>query len=458
MLPYMKNAEHFTSTDPFRVNSSDPNPTAIFPSQGQNGPIAASFNDWYSDMTIPYNEAINKFDVPLNYDPDSGNPFGQYNSATSVNRTTGKRSYAASTYYAYNAARSNLVVLTGAQATKINFANSTGSRGSITATGVSFVSGSTSYNVRARKEVILSAGSFQSPQLLELSGIGNPTILQQFGITPLIDLPGVGENLQDHPLISASYELKPGKTTFDILRNNATYAAAAQAQYATTHDGIYATTISTVAFVNLATFVSDAKKLVLMTAQLLKDIVTGGTTPLQRAQYAIQTYWLTQKLGHVEFVFNPGYFGAGVPKANTSYIAMLMVLQHPFSRGNVHINSSDPLAKPACDPNYFSNKFDQYSLVEALKFSLKVSQTEPLASSIVTRQDPAPNVTSDADLLNYAKTYLRTIHHPIGTVAMASKALGGVVDSNLKVYGTTNVRVVDASIIPLHMGTHLSRT
>ncbi|KAG8742419.1 hypothetical protein FRC10_001553 [Ceratobasidium sp. 414] len=462
-------------TDPFRVNSSDPNPTAIFPSQGQNGPVSASFNDWYSDMTIPYNEAVNKSGVPLNYDPDSGNPFGLYNSATSVNRTTGKRSYAASTYYAYNAARPNLVVLTGAQATKINFANTAGSGGTITATGVSFVSNSTSYNVQARKEVILSAGSFLSPQLLELSGIGNSTILQQFGITPLINLPGVGENLQDHPLISASYELKPGKTTFDILRNNATYAAAAQAQYATTHDGIYSTTTSTVSFVNLATFVSDVKKLVSMTTQLVKDIATSHTTSLQRKQYAIQTYWLTQKLGHVEFVFNPGYFGAGVPKANTSYIAMLMVLQHPFSRGSVHINSSDPLTKPNCDPNYFSKKFgkstrvlshifmsniqiDQDSLVEALKFSLKVSQAEPLASSIVARQDPAPNVTSDADLLNYAKTYLRTIHHPIGTVAMAPKALGGVVDSNLKVHGTTNVRVVDASVIPLHMGTHLSRT
>ncbi|KAG8785534.1 hypothetical protein FRC12_017462 [Ceratobasidium sp. 428] len=457
LLPYMKKAEHFTSTDPFRSSFGDPNPTAIFPSQGQDGPVAASYNDWYSDMTTPYNQAIIKSGVPANYNPDSGDPFGHYNSATSVNRTTGKRSYAGSAYFAYNAARPYLIVLTGAQATKVNFSNATRVGDKITATSVSFVSNSASYEVRVRKEVILSAGSFQSPQLLELSGIGNSTILQQFGITPLIELPGVGENLQDHPLISASYELKPGHTTFDILRNNLTYAAAAQAQYATTHDGIYATAISILSFVDLKTFVQDKLKLLATTAQFLLKLGTGAT-PLQRAQYAIQSYWLTQKLGHVEFIFNPGYFGAGVPKANTSYIAMLMVLQHPFSRGSVHINSADPLAKPTCDPNYFSKTFDQYSLVEALKFSLKVTQTEPLASSIVARQDPAPNVTSDADLLTYAKSYLRTIHHPIGTAVMASKKLGGVVDSKLKVYGTTNVRVVDASVIPLHMGTHLSRT
>lgn len=73
-------------------------------------------------------------------------------------------------------------------------------------------------------------GSFQSPQLLELSGIGNSTILKQYGITPLVDLPGVGENLQDHGFLATSYELKPGKTTLDILRNNATFAAEARAQ------------------------------------------------------------------------------------------------------------------------------------------------------------------------------------------------------------------------------------
>jgi choline dehydrogenase-like flavoprotein len=132
--------------------------------------------DWYSDMTIPYGQAMVNLGFPANYNPvsfpirslqcilkplrqDSGDPFGNYNSATAINRTTGKRSYAANTYYAYNAGRSNLVVLTGAQATKINFANATNG-GNIAATGVSFVSNSTSFSVRARKEVILSAGAF----------------------------------------------------------------------------------------------------------------------------------------------------------------------------------------------------------------------------------------------------------------------------------------------------------
>ncbi|KAF8604818.1 alcohol oxidase [Ceratobasidium sp. AG-I] len=455
LLPYMKAAEKFTGIDPFRVNSTVPDSGAIFPSQGKTGPISASYNSWYSDVVVPYDETVVNLGVPQNLNPDSGDPFGLYNSATSVNRTTGKRAYAASTYYAYNAGRSNFVVLTGAQVTKINFANTT-SKGKITATGVTFVSNSTSFSVTARKEVILSAGSYQSPQLLELSGIGNSTILKQYGITPLVDLPGVGENLQDHLFLTTSYELKPGKTTLDLLRNDPAYNAAAQAQYASTHDGILASSTSTLSFIDLKTFVSQTK-IDTMNAQLDRE-TASNTTTLQKLQYVIQKAYLKKKIGHLEMIFVPGYSAAGVPKANTSYISLSLVNQHPFSRGNIHIGSADPLVKATINPNHLSKTFDQDTFVEAIKFGLTVSKTEPLASLIVGRQDPAANVTSDADLTNYVKTYLRTIHHPIGTAALAPRILGGVVDSNLKVYGTTNVRVVDASVIPLHISAHLSRT
>jgi hypothetical protein len=123
---------------------------------------------------------------------------------------------------------------------------------------------------------------------------------------------------------------------------------------ASTHDGIYATATSILSFIDLRSFINKIK-LASMTVQLNTE-TASGTNLLQRAQYAIQKKWLSQKLGHVECIFNPGkssncmftcftdsrgyptylgYFGAGVPKANTSYISMLMVLQHPFSRGSV---------------------------------------------------------------------------------------------------------------------------
>ncbi|KAG9101000.1 hypothetical protein FS749_011083 [Ceratobasidium sp. UAMH 11750] len=454
LLPYMKAAEDFTNIDPFRNYSGTG--TGIFPSQGTVGQISSGYNTWYSDITTPYGTALANLGIPPNFDPDSGNAFGMYNCAGSIDRATGKRSYAASTYFASSASRTNFVVLTGAQATKINFGNTT-VNGNYVATGVSFVSNSVTYTVQARKEVILSAGSLQSPQLLELSGIGNPTILQQYGINTLVNLPGVGENLQDHLFIPTSYELQPGKTTFDILRNDANYAAQAQAQYASTHDGIYAAVHSGFAFIDLASYV-PSNKITSMKTQLDSEIAASNPTTLQQAQYNIQKQWLSQKLGHLEIIMYPGYFAFSGPKPNTSYISLLMAIQHPFSRGNVHIGSANPLVKATVDPKYFTKSIDLDSMVEAVKFGLTISQTQPLASAIVARQDPPPGVVSDADIANYVKSYVESVYHPVGTAALAPRASGGVVAPNLKVYGTTNVRVVDAGVIPLHMGTHITRT
>ncbi|KAJ1300911.1 hypothetical protein OPQ81_003336 [Rhizoctonia solani] len=461
LLPNMKDAEHFTVVDPFRVNYTNANPNDIFPSQGKNGPVAASYNNWYGDITVPFGKSMANLGIPINFDPDSGNAFGTFNSATSVNRTTGRRSYAATTYYAYNAHRTNFAVLTGAQATKINFEKTINNNKpeNLVATGVSFVHDSKTYTVRAKKEVVLSAGAFQSPHLLELSGIGNSKILQKDGIKTLIDLPGVGENYQDHVYVTTTYELKPGTSTqdYDILRNNATFAAAAAAQYNATHDGILSYSGSILSFINLD-FMATSEEIGNMIAQFDREIASEKLTPLQKATYKIQKEWLKEKVGLVEVIMSPGFAGAGVPKANTSYMSLITAIQHPFSRGNIHLNSSNPLVAPRIDPRYFSKSIDLETLVRTVKFGQKLSKTEPLASMIVARQDPAPEVTSDAAIVEYVKANAATIHHPIGTASLAPKELGGVVDIYLKVYGTENVRVVDASVIPLHIGTHIQRT
>ncbi|CAE7060958.1 unnamed protein product [Rhizoctonia solani] len=463
LLPHMKDAERFTGVDPFRVNYTNAGSNDIFPSQGTSGPVAGSYNNWYGDITVPFGKSMANLGIPTNFDPDSGNAFGTFNSATSINRTTGRRSYAATTYYAYNAHRPNLVVLTGAQATKINFKDtvSKNKTENLLATGVSFVHKSQSYTVGAKKEVIISAGAFQSPHLLELSGIGNSTILQNYGIKTLIDLPGVGENYQDHVLVTTTYELKPGSSVknLDVLRNNATFAAAAAAQYNATHDGILSYSGSILSFINLDHMATPAE-ISDMTARLNREITSEKITPLQRASYAIQKDWLKQKVGLVEFIMSPGFAGAGVPKANTSYMSLITAIQHPFSRGNIrkHINTSNPLATPQINPKYFSKSIDLETLALTVKFGQKLSKTEPLASMIVARQDPAPEVTSNTAIAEYIKANAGTIHHPIGTAALAPREIGGVVDVNLKVYGTANLRVVDASVIPLHIGTHIQRT
>ncbi|CAE6525126.1 unnamed protein product [Rhizoctonia solani] len=451
LLPYMKKAERFESVEPIRASVER---GGIPPDDGTGGLIAGSFNTWYSDPVFPYRAASIKVGIPPNYDPDSGTNYGIQNAATSTNRTSGLRSYAANTYYKAAAGRSNLVVLTEAQATKIELEHS--GEGA-TAKGVSFMYQNKTYTAKAKKEVILSAGSLLTPQLLELSGIGSSEVLKKHGITPKVELSGVGENYQDHILVSTTYEVKQGLATYDSIGYNATFAAKAQAQYDTTHDGPFTASNSILSYIDLYQL-ADSAKIAHMHRNLWQEVAKEKPTPLQKAQYKIQELWLRKKTGNVEIILHPGYFGPGPAKNNTSYISMIMCIQHPFSRGNIHLNSSDPLVPPTIDPNYLSKTIDRDILVESVKYADKIAKADPLAPLLVTRQDPSPEVKSDEDITKWVKDNVRTLHHPIGTAAMAPKSLGGVVDEKLKVYGTTNLRVVDASIIPMHIATHLQRT
>ncbi|CAE6478199.1 unnamed protein product [Rhizoctonia solani] len=451
LLPYMKKAERFQSVEPIRETV---NLDGIPPDQGTNGMIAGSYNTFYYEPVFPYRAAVMKVGIPPNYDPDSGVNYGVQNAATSTNRTTGLRSYSANTYYEYAAHRSNLVVLTEAQATKIELEH-TGE--GVTATGVSFVFKNETFTAKAKKEVILSAGALLTPQLLELSGIGSDQVLKKHGITPKVELSGVGENYQDHILVSTTYEVKKGVLTYDSISLNATFAAQAQAQYDSVHDGPYTASNSLLSYIDLYRLASSSQ-IAYMHRNLWQELEKEKPTPLQKEQYKIQELWLRKKLGNLEIILHPGYFGPGPAKNNTSYISIIMCIQHPFSRGNIHLNSSNPLTPPNIDPNYLSKTIDQQILVESVKFADKIAKADPLAPMLVTRQDPSPDMKSDEDITKWVKDNIRTLHHPIGTAAMAPKSLGGVVDEKLKVYGTTNLRVVDASVVPIHIATHLQRT
>ncbi|CAE6478935.1 unnamed protein product [Rhizoctonia solani] len=159
-----------------------------------------------------------------------------------------------------------------------------------------------------------------------------------------------------------------------------------------------------------------------------------------------------------ECVTLSGHFGPSSVKPNTTYISIIMCIQHPFSRGNIYLNTSDPLLPPAIDPNYLSKQVDQSILVESVKLADKIAKAEPLAAMLVARQDPSPDIKSDENITNWVKGNIHTLHHPIGTAATMHKSVGGAVDEKLKVYETSNLRVVDASVIPMHLATHMQRT
>ena len=136
------------------------------------------------------------------------------------------------------------------------------------------------------------------------------------------------------------------------------------------------------------------------------------------------------------------------------YTSLFCTLTRPLSRGTVHIASADPLALPAIDPNYFATEADLALVVRVVQFALKVYATPPLAGHVVrTLLPPADAIArGEEGIAEYVKANCGPVYHPVGTAAMMPREDGGVVDPSLKVYGTTNLRVVDISILPLHIG------
>jgi len=276
-------------------------------------------------------------------------------------------------------------------------------------------------------------------------------LLKQLEIKSLIYLPGVGENHQEHIFSSLQFELQPGHLTFDAVRNNATFAAEQIALYNKTGGGIFGAADATLAFFPLSSFLNQSS---ISSLNQLFDSVAQQASPteLSKLQYPIQRDWVdTNSVPHIEIIL----WTKGVANlaANQSYVTLLTGLQHPTSRGTVHINSTDPLAAPVIDPRFLSNDFDSNSLLEAVKFAQRITRSSPLAGDIVNG-----TTSSDSELLNQIRENCSPGGHPIGTAAMAPRENGGVVDSKLKVYGTKNLRIVDASVVPLHFAAHLQST
>ena len=298
--------------------------------------------------------------------------------------------------------RANLSVEVNAQATRILFE---GTR----ATGVEYRQGGELKRVSATREVILAAGSLQSPQLLQLSGVGPGPLLQQFGVPVVHDLPGVGENLQDHLQLRVIFKCTKPITTNDDLAST-WRSAKIGLQWLTRRTGPLAIGVNQ--------------------GGLFTRVLPQSASP------DIQFHFSTLSADL-----------AGAKPHPFSGFTMSVCQLQPTSRGHVRIKSADPLAAPAMQPNYLSTELDRECAVAGVKFARKLAATDAMRPYVQEEFRPGPAAASDGDLLEFARNYGATIFHPTGTCKMGSDATA-VVDSTLRVHGIAGLRVVDCSIMP----------
>jgi choline dehydrogenase len=274
---------------------------------------------------------------------------------------------------------------------------------------VTYRKGTASFVAKARREILLCAGAVQSPQLLELSGIGRPDVLQAHGIDVLHALPGVGENYQDHYIIRMVWRVAGTRTLNE--RSHGLPLLKEVFRYALTRRGVLTTSAG---------------------------IVNGNV----RSRPELETPDIQYTIAHASFKDPVKRILDREPGLTIGTSPL-----RPESRGTIHIKSSDPFAAPAIRPNFLSREADRECLVEGMKIARRITSAPSLARYIAEEVDPGGDARSDDELLDFARRKGGTIHHPVGTAKMGSDAMA-VVDDRLRVHGIGGLRVIDASIIP----------
>ncbi len=315
----------------------------------------------------------------------------------------GWRCSTAKAYLAPARKRTNLRVETGAHATGLIF---DGQR----VVGVNFTQGGTQMSARCNAEVLLAAGAIQSPQLLQLAGIGPAPLLQSHGIAVRHHLPGVGENLQDHLQIRLIYECAKPITTNDQL-NSWVGQMKLGLQWLLFRSGPLAVGINQ--------------------GGCFMRTMPNSTTP--DIQFHVATLSAEMAGGNVH-----PYSG----------FTMSVCQLRPESRGHIRIKSSDPFAPPEMQPNYLSTPLDRASALAGVKAARAIAAAPAMRAYVKREVKPGPDVDDDSALLEFCRNNGATIFHPSGTCRMGNDAMA-VVDARLRVHGMDGLRVIDCSAMPV---------
>lgn len=467
LLPYLKRSQKLEIDLP---NIQDRDPQA-FPfeveSQGTTGAIHTSANPWsvpFEDDLLPALDLVSGYTRPK--DPYSGNHLGFYRSLWAIDRSDKpRRSYAASGYLAPILHRPNLQLITDTVATKVIVETKDAS---LAATGVEVLHDGTKHILKAKREVILSAGSFQTPQLLEQSGVGDPDVLRRLGISCLLQNKDVGNNLQEKLLSAVVYELAPGIMSLDSVLRDPQALKEHQKMYAEAGSGALSGCINLTGFLPYSSLVNESDVEATIASLLKTKPNNGQNEAFQRRQReAIAGRMSTGKSADLQFVCTPANFDTGIgynsiaklnpgPPAGYNPCYSLIVSQmYPVSRGCVHSTSSNPLDAPAIDPAFLSHPADLDIFAAGIQFADRVFTSDALKGKVGRRVEPPPevNLQDKHQAREFVRNRVVTYHHSLGTCAM-----GQVVDERLRLKGVQGLRVVDASVLPMQISTAIMAT
>ncbi|KAJ6559888.1 hypothetical protein B0H19DRAFT_1069608 [Mycena capillaripes] len=412
LLPYIKKNELFSPPSDHHNTTGEFDPAV----HGSEGITTVSLAGFPSPIDSRVIETTTQFEgYPFNLDMNSGYPLGiGWGQATIKN---GSRSSSATSYLAPEfVARPNLHVLLHARVTRVL---STAINAFRTVEFVQDLDG-TPFTLTATKEIILSAGSIGTPNILLHSGIGDSSTLAALGIQPAHNLPSVGQNLTDHSILFFSF-LVNSNDTFETAERNTTLAAEQLVQWNTTRTGpLVDNPLSQIGWLRIP----DNSSIF----QSFPDPSAGPNTP------------------HYEFIFSNGLLTPPPPTGN--FLSVITVVVSPASRGSVMLNSSDVLASPLINPNLLGSEVDVFFMREAIKSALHFT-TAPAWHDYVISPVGVNRNSTDAEIEYFIRESGATVYHPVGTASMSPKgATWGVVDPDLVVKGLSGLRIVDLSIVP----------
>jgi len=375
---------------------------------GVGGPLGVSDVPRH-ELADAFVEAGLQAGFPLNKDfnAESQDGFG-YNQLTI---RKGRRSSTAAAYLRPNRGRANLKVIIDASATRILFRDRE-------AIGVEFRQGGNVRTVLARREVIVSGGTFNSPQLLQVSGCGPAEHLRELGIPVVADLPGVGGNLQDHFNAALAYRCTKPITISDLLSSPLRQLAVGL-RYILFRDGTMATG---------ANFAAGF-------------IRTDPTLPAPDVTFTL-SIWSRAKYGRIrgKLALHP-----------FSSFSVQMSLLHPDSRGTVRIRSPDCAIPPEIRFNFFASDRDHRAAIKGLHTIRKVMGMPAIAPYVAEEVEPGPTRITEGDLIDFCRSYGRSNNHSTSSCKMGIDD-DAVVDPRLRVHGVGRLRVIDASIMPNIVG------